>query len=128
MKSVLQSMAMALPALMLAGALQAGTLENMERERAQLIKTLIADEMTLEERQQQVQSSQRRLLDLERMVLRDDSLTGQNTPKVRTTFANYDLSFLVHASTEKDRLLLDHWLTQLRLTTRTLMNSRVGRR
>ena len=35
------------------------------------------------------------------MVLRDDKLTGRNTPQVRRAFANYDLTFLVHASAEK---------------------------
>ena len=31
---------------------------------------------------------------------------------VRTAFENYDLSFLVHASIEKNRTLIDHWLEQ----------------
>lgn len=115
-------------AMTVSAATQAGTLENMERERALLISTLLSSELSTEQRQQQVQIAQRRLIDLERMVLRDQGLIGKNTPVVRTAFENYDLTFLVHASTEKDKLVIDQWLEQLGITTSTLMNSRMGRR
>jgi hypothetical protein len=114
-------------AIGLAANVPAGTLENMERERASLIDTLLSPELSIEQRQQRAQTTRRRLVDLERMVLRDESLTGKDTPVVRTAFANYDLTFLVHASTEKEKLVIDHWLTQLDITTSTLMNSRMGR-
>jgi len=114
-------------AMAVSAATQAGTLENMERERALMIGTLLSSELSIEKRQQQVQLAQRRLIDLERMVLRDQDLVGKNTPVVRTAFENYDLTFLVHASTEKDKLVIDQWLEQLGLTTSTLMNSRMGR-
>jgi len=114
-------------AMAVSAATQAGTLENMERERALMIGTLLSSELSIEQRQQQVQLAQRRLIDLERMVLRDQDLVGKNTPVVRTAFENYDLTFLVHASTEKDKLVIDQWLEQLGLTTSTLMNSRMGR-
>lgn len=114
-------------AMAVSAATQAGTLENMERERALMIGTLLSSELSIEKRQQQVQLAQRRLIDLERMVLRDQDLVGKNTPVVRTAFENYDLTFLVHASTEKDKLVIDQWLEQLGITTSTLMNSRMGR-
>ena len=114
-------------AMAVSAATQAGTLENMERERALMIGTLLSSELSIEQRQQQVQLAQRRLIDLERMVLRDQGLIGKNTPVVRTAFENYDLTFLVHASTEKDKLVIDQWLEQLGITTSTLMNSRMGR-
>ncbi len=120
-------LASAILALTLGSAAQAGTLENMERERAMLIETLLSSELSIEQRQQRLQTAQRRLIDLERMVLRDQSLTGKSTPAVRTAFGNYDLTFLVHASTESDKLVIDHWLEQVGITTSTLMNSRVGR-
>ena len=55
----------------------------MERERALLIETLLDGEITPAERQVRIEAAQRRLLDLERMVLRDDKLVGRNTPQVR---------------------------------------------
>ena len=80
------------------------------------------------ERQSSVEVARTRLVDLERMVLRDDGLRGRNTPAVRAAFENYDLSFLVHASIEKNRSLIDHWLEQLGVTTNSLMSARIGRR
>ena len=69
-----------------------------------------------------------RLVDLERMVLRDDSLQGKSTPAVRNAFENYDLSFLAHASVEQNRSMVDHWLEQVGVSTNSLMSARLGRR
>jgi hypothetical protein len=106
----------------------AGTLENMERERAIALDVLLAPEMAAADRQTKVALSKARLVDLERMALRDKSLQGRDTPLVRTAFENYDLTFLVHASTEKNKTLLDHWLDEVGISTHALMSTRVGRR
>jgi hypothetical protein len=109
-------------------AAQAGTLENLERERALLLETLLSAEITAGERQEKIAVAKHRLVDLERMVLRDQSLVGRNEPVVRKAFENYDLTFLVHAATEKNAAIVDHWLEQVGVTTHNLMNARVGRR
>ena len=106
----------------------AGSLENMERERALLLESLITSELTPETRQAKVEISRNRLIDLERLVLRDKSLVGKSTPMVRAAYENYDLTFLVHASTEHNRSLLDHWLQEVGVSTESLMNARIGRR
>lgn len=106
----------------------AGTLENLERERAILLENMLSAELGPQERQKRVRLSRARLIDLERMVLRDKSLTGRNTPMVRAAFANYDLTFLVHAAVEKNRSLMDHWLAEIGISTQALMNARPGRR
>ena len=82
------------------GAAQAGTLENLERERAIMVETILDPSLTAVERQRKIVLSQNRLVDLERMVIRDKSLAGKNTPVVKKAFENYDLTFLVHASVE----------------------------
>jgi hypothetical protein len=119
-------------ALVLAAGLSvqahAGTLENMERERAILLDSLLTAELTPEKRQAKIEMSRNRLIDLERMVLRDKSLIGKSTPAVRAAYERYDLTFLVHASVEKNRALLDHWLHQIGVSTESLMNARIGRR
>lgn len=107
---------------------QAGTLESLERERANLLDLMLSGDISMQERQTKISAYQARLVDLERMVLRDKSLVGKNTPVVRSAFANYDLTFLVHASVEKDRLLMDHWFEQLGVTGQNILNARVGRR
>jgi hypothetical protein len=110
------------------GTALAGTVENLERERAIAIETLLSPNMDPGERQSSSEIARTRLVDLERMVLRDDGLRGRNTPAVRAAFENYDLSFLVHASIEKNRSLIDHWLEQVGVTTNSLMSARIGRR
>jgi hypothetical protein len=112
----------------IAGAVRAGTLENLERERALLVETLISGDVSQQERQKKVALARARLIDLERMVLRDKSLASKNTPAVRAAFDNYDLTFMVHASVEKNRMLMDHWLQQVGVSTQSLMNTRMGRR
>ncbi len=107
---------------------QAGTLENMERERAILLDALLSAELDPKKRQQKIEVSRNRLIDLERMVLRDKSLAGKNTPAVRAAFENYDLTFLVHASVEHNRSLIEHWLQQVGVSSESLMNARLGRR
>lgn len=111
-----------------AGMAQAGTLENLERERAILVETLLSPALTAQEREDKIATSKNRLVDLERMVLRDESLKGQNRPVIRKAFENYDLTFLVHASVEKKSSLMDLWLDQVGVSTHSLMNARVGRR
>ena len=107
---------------------EAGTVENMERERAILIETLRSADLVAGERANQVEISRHRLVDLERMVLRDDSLKGRNTPTIRRAFANYDLTFMVHSASERQISVIDTWLAQLGLTTQTLMSASQGRR
>ena len=114
--------------ILASGAALAGTVENLERERAIAIETLLSPNMDPAERQSSAEIARTRLVDLERMVLRDDGLRGRNTPAVRSAFENYDLSFLVHASIEKNRSLIDHWLEQVGVTTNSLMSARIGRR
>ena len=107
---------------------QAGTLENLERERALFVETFLDPGLSVAKRQQKIATSKARLIDLERMVIRDKSLEGRNTPTVRIIFANYDLSFLVHASAEKNVTVVENWLTQLGVTTQTIMTGNVGPR
>ena len=109
-------------------ASNAGTLENLERERALLIETILSGDIKNDVRQQKVEIANARLIDLERMVLRDESLNGISTRAVHAAFKNYDLTFLIHASTEKNRSVADHWLGEIGLTTSALMNARMGRR
>jgi len=109
-------------------AVVAGPLENLERERAILIDTFLDPELALGDRQAKVQIAEARLVDLERIVLRDDGVVGRNTPTVRRAFANYDLTFLVHASLENNTAIIDTWLGEVGVSTTALMAARQGRR
>ena len=110
------------------GSVSAGSLENLERERAAMIETILDGGIRNSDRQKKIEISRNQLIDLERMVLRDQSLRGKNTRAVQMAFKNYDLTFLVHASLEKGKSVSDHWLGEVGLTTASLMNARMGRR
>lgn len=112
----------------LAAPVSAGSLENMERERAIMIETMLSGDIDNTQRQRRLEIARTRLVDLERMVLRDKTLIGKNQPLVRAAFDNYDLTFVVHASVEKNRSVADHWLSEIGLSTQAIMNARTGRR
>jgi hypothetical protein len=107
---------------------QAGSVENLERERAMVLQAILTPDIGPDERLVKIGASQRRLVDLERIVLRDDSLTARPTPAVRTAFKNYDLTFLMHAATEKKMLMVDNWFTAMGLTTQSIMSTHLGPR
>ena len=94
---------------------QAGTLENLERERAFLIKTFLDPDLATGARLKKIEMSKPRLIDLERMVLRDDSLTGRNTPVVRKAFSNYDLTFLKNTKRLKHDKILKYEKNKLKI-------------
>ena len=120
-----------LSAALIAGAsvgAQADTLTNLERERAQMLSTLLNNDINPQQREQRVSLSRSTLRDLERMVIRDDRLLDKPTPTVQQAFRNYDLTFLVHAAAENKRSELDQWMSELGLSTDSLMHTRLGRR
>ncbi|MDP6709222.1 MAG: hypothetical protein QF893_23020 [Alphaproteobacteria bacterium] len=118
----------ALLAAGLAAPAEAGTVQNLERERALVVQAILNPALSAAERQARVAEARSRLVDLERMVLRDDSLKGRNTRDVRRAFANYELTFLAHASAEKRQTIIDTWLSQVGVTTDALMAATTGRR
>ena len=120
--------AVAAAAISIAPSADAGTIENLERERAIAIETMLNPELKPDERHAKVELFKRRLVDLERMALRDESLKGRNTRNVQRLFENYDISFLIHASVEKNLSVLDNWLEQIGVSTQTIMSATVRRR
>ena len=130
-KIYLRNLSLIIPfitAIVCGSAANAGTLENMERERAILIETYLSFDLNEKQRTQRLTISKKRLTDLERLVLRDKSLLGSNRGMVRSAFNNYDLSFLLHASLEKNRTVFEHWLQEIGVSSSSLMKARLGRR
>ncbi len=114
------------------GALAASTevrsLENMERERAALLAIILDSSLTPVQREQRIVNSSRQLVNLERMVMRDNRLLGSGTPIVRKAFSHYDTSFLIHTSIEQRRHVIDHWFKQFSLHRDAVLNSHSGKR
>jgi len=114
--------------LIMSSTASANSLETLERERARTVQTILDPTLTLEARHARLDRHRHRLIDLERMVIRDKSLRTQTDRTVRIAFKNYDVTFLSHASAEKNRTMSDHWMAQFNLNTDALMATRVGRR
>ena len=106
----------------------ASSLNNLERERAKLLSHYLDPALAAGDRQSQGEPMLRRLVDLERMVLRDDSLAAKPGSTVKRAFENYDLTFLVHAAAEKKVTVLEVWLRELGVSSATTLAARVGRR
>ena len=102
------------------------SLENLERERARLLQTALDPQMDNVKRQQQLQHQTRTMVDLERMVLRDDRLIGVKDPMVVRAFKHYDLTFLSHAAVEAKLNIVDFWLQSQGLTTDRVRAATVG--
>lgn len=104
------------------------TLENLERERAAMLNTFTSDQITPKQQQMSMNSSYRRLTDVERMVLRDDRLLNNQSAIVQRAFQNYELTFLIHASAEKKLLPMELWLSELNITSNSILSTKKGRR
>ena len=107
---------------------QADSLENLERERSLTLMAMMDANLNSVQRQQKLYASMPRLLDLERIVLRDKNNIGRNTPTIRKAFENYDLTFMVHAASENNLILVDNWMNQMGISTETLMAATVRQR
>lgn len=104
------------------------TLSNLERERSSLMGVVVQESLSPIERERKIALSQRRLMDMERMVIRDDRLLGSHEPMVRKAFEHYETTFLVHASAEANQHIVDFWLAQLHLDSQSILASKRGRR
>ena len=116
-----------LATLGMAATAQAGSIENMERERALVIGQILDPAMSSQMRWERMGYSKRRMADLERIALNDKTLQDSRKPSVLRAFREYELSFLVHAATESQRPITIHWLETMGLTTSDLMNARVSK-
>jgi hypothetical protein len=104
------------------------SLENLERERAALLNAQLDGALDLDQRQQKVQNIYRRLVDIERMVLRDDRVTSSSSQLAQNAFDKYELTFLVHSSAEKSLPPLSHWMSELQLTSDNILSAKTGHR
>lgn len=104
------------------------SLQNLERERAALLSTLTDANISMEIRQQKSNAIYRRMADIERMVLRDERLANSDKVLVQNAFANYDLTFLVHASAERKIQPLSQWMNTLGINATSIAQSKQGYR
>lgn len=122
-RNIMQTCLIASAVLISAPAV-AGSLENLERERAIMVSLLLDANLNIAQRQEKIAFSKRRLTDLERIALNDKALKESRSPLVLKVFKNYEMSFLVHSAAESGRSMSTHWLEGIGLSTSDLMNAR----
>ena len=104
------------------------TLENLERERAAFLTNLTTTKLNAYQREQQGNHMIKRLIDMERMVLRDDRIATSNSIMAKKAFQSYELTFLVHAGSESKKAPMAHWLHSLNITDESIEKSKSGAR
>lgn len=104
------------------------TLENLERERAVFLNNLTTTSLNAFQREQQGNRIIKRLIDMERMVLRDDRIAMSNSIMAKNAFQHYELTFLVHAGSESKKAPMAHWLHSLKITDENIFKSQSGAR
>ena len=106
---------------------KAGSLENLERERAIAITALLDSTIDIEARWNKLNLSTARLADLEVIVINDKSLKSSYSPRVKHALSNYELTFLAHASAESDKTIAAHWFERVGISTDQLLASRLAK-
>ena len=105
----------------------ADSLENLERERALTVATMLDSTMDVEARWNKLNLSKVRLADLEVMVINDKSLKNSYSNRVKNALSNYELTFLAHASAEYNKSIAAHWFDIVGLNTDQILASRVAK-
>jgi hypothetical protein len=123
----ISSIVVATSVLLATQVAQAGSLENLERERALTVMEMIDGKLSAEDRWKRLSAAKRRLADLERIVLNDKKLGGKASHLMNRSFQSFELTFLAHASVEAQSSLQSHWLDEVGLSTDDLMSTRVSK-
>lgn len=125
-KTIISALALVMAASMSALA-TADSLENLERERALTVATMLDSTMDVEARWNKLNLSRVRLADLEVMVINDKSLKNNFSNRVKHALSNYELTFLAHASAEYNKSIAAHWFDIVGLNTDQILASRVAK-
>ena len=125
-KIIISVLALAMTAGMSA-SVTADSLENLERERALTVATMLDSTMDVEARWNKLNLSRVRLADLEVMVINDKSLKNNYSNRVKHALSNYELTFLAHASAEYNKSIAAHWFDIVGLNTDQILASRVAK-
>jgi hypothetical protein len=107
---------------------KAETVENLERMRAKTLTVMFDKNINLNQRADKVQKLKLKLLDMEKIVLNDKNLSNNPSTNTIKAFENFNFTFLVHSSLEKDKPIAINWLEELGFSSENLLKSRVFRK
>ena len=75
----------------------------LERERAKTLNLILDKTISIAERKKKLEKSKMKLLDLERMTINNKQINKNPDTHTIRAFENFDLTFLVHNSFEKNK-------------------------
>ena len=127
MSNLLKKLTILLSVIICAQA-NANSIDTLERERAKTLNLILDKSISIGERKKRLEISKMRLLDLERMTINDKNINKNPNHRTIKAFENFDLTFLVHSSLEKDKPISLIWFEKIGLTTENLMSTRVTRK
>ena len=127
MSKLLKKLTILLSVIICAQA-NANSIDTLERERAKTLNLILDKSISIGERKKRLEISKMRLLDLERMTINDKNINKNPNHRTIKAFENFDLTFLVHSSLEKDKPISLIWFEKIGLTTENLMSTRVTRK
>lgn len=104
------------------------TLKNLERERARFLQAALNSSLEQPQKEQLLMKKTRHLIDMERMVIRDERLASSGESEVTDAFTNYEMTFVVHAAAEKKTTPLAHWIDSIGLSSNALQDAEIGYR
>ena len=114
--------------LVASSSANASPIGPLERERARTLNLILDKTISIAERKKKLEKSKMKLLDLERMTINNKQINKNPDTHTIRAFEDFDLTFLVHNSFEKNKPLSVTWFEKMGLTTDNIMNTRVSRR
>ena len=112
----------------LSSSANANSIDALERERANTVNLILDKTISIAERKSRLEKSKMKLLDLERMIINNKNINKNPSYQTIKAFENFELTFLVHSSIEKDKPLAITWFEKIGLTTENLTNTRITRK
>ena len=100
----------------------------LERERAKTLNLILDKTISIAERKKKLEKSKMKLLDLERMTINNKQINKNPDTHTIRAFKDFDLTFLVHNSFERNKPVSITWFEKMGLTTDNIMSTRVSRR
>ena len=100
----------------------------LERERAKTLNLILDKTISIADRKKKLEKSKMKLLDLERMTINNKQINKNPDTHTIRAFKDFELTFLVHNSFERNKPLSITWFEKMGLTTDNIMSTRASRR
>ena len=106
---------------------QANSVNLLVQGRTELVSNLLDKNLDAEARLEKLAIQKQSQRSIEQLVARDSSLDRRNQQHAKL-LADFEKTFLIHASQEANRSLGEHWFHTVGLSSASIQRARAGRR